>query len=209
MLITSPSTKLPPFKVSIWEVLAVAISAILLIAAGVTGLAYKFFVSASNPERATAIADDIMDYELPGKAEGRFGVNFAGAKVALLSNKTADVKLLVARVPVNKDTDRRETEQWLEKFLISSETSSTLMGMEKSYVVNASRVENQNFCGATTPITITEGQLTLPKSNAAVFAVNYKASLTLPGTRYSVVILAEGQQAKQNAAAVFRSLNCQ
>jgi hypothetical protein len=194
--------QIPQYKVRVWEIVAVFASSMLLVSAAIFGLTLKFIANAFNPQRAEAIANNIMDYQIPGSSQGLLGLNIAGAKIALITSKSEDpdVQLLVARVPVNAQTDKSQIEQILD--------NTFLGGTEEAFQVTSARVENKNFCNFSVPVRLKEGQLTLPERPFPVFAVNYRTSVTLSRNRYFVIMLTRGEDARQKAATVFSSLKC-
>ena len=119
--IASLTAPIPQYSVTIWETIAIAASAMLLTLIGLAGLVYKFFSNAADPQRAMLIAQSLVEYQLPGGAQGIFGANLGGAKVAIVASsafpkgdltllsadqvaQAAGVELFVARVPLDVDT---------------------------------------------------------------------------------------------------------
>jgi hypothetical protein len=195
-------SRIPTYKVSIWETIAVMLSAIVLIAVGLTGLAMKFLSYAASPQRAEAIAKNIMSYNLPDGAQGLIGLNIAGAKVALVASEgnEPDTQLLVARIPIDQASGRRQVEKIIDSIALGAD--------EQEFQVRSIRVEKKQLCGAVIPVTIREGQLRFPDS-ATKFTVTYRASVTLDDSRYVVNLLTNGNNAKHKASTVFDSLQCQ
>ncbi|HEY9907819.1 MAG TPA: hypothetical protein V6D18_09420 [Thermosynechococcaceae cyanobacterium] len=200
MLTKTLPSQLPQHKVTIWEVLITVVSAIAIVSAGLIGLSLKFMLHASEPRRVEAISDNIMTYQVPGGVRGEFGINFAGAKIALLGNRPQGVKLLVARVPVNAGTDKRQLEQALE--------NGFLARTEEAFAVSNSRTETRSLCGSSVPVQVTEGQLTDPNQNDPRPAIQYKASVNVADRRYVIRIVTRGQNAKPKAEKIFESLDC-
>ena len=200
MIAKTNSPQLPPPKFSIWEVLVTVVGAIVIISAGVLGLGAKFMIHASEDRRAQSIANNIMGYQIPGGARGQFGINLAGAKVAVLGNRQQGVKLLVARVPINEGTDKREIEQALENAFLSR--------VEAAFAESSSRTETRSLCGSKVPVLVTEGQLTAPDSADSAPAIQYKSSATIADRRYVVRLVVRGQNARSRAEKIFESLSC-
>jgi hypothetical protein len=196
------SSKITQYKVTIWEIIAIVVSALLLASAGLTGLAVKFTKQSFDPKRAEAIAKHIMTYELPSSSQGLLGINIAGAKVAVISTKNpnADVELLVARVPLERQTDESQIEQILN--------SSFLGEAENEFKVTSARTEDKKLCDFITPVTIQEGQLIPPNKRSSEFAVSYRATVVRSDKRYFVIILTSGEDALEKADSVFDSLKC-
>lgn len=195
-------SRIPQYKVSIWETFAVMFGAIALTTVGLTGLAMKFLSYAASPQRAEAIAKNIMSYNLPDGAQGLIGMNIAGAKVALVASEgdEPDTQLLVARIPIDQASGRRQVEKIIDSIALGAD--------EQEFRVQSIRVEKKELCGELIPVTIREGQLSFPDSTTK-FTVTYRASVTLNDSRYVVNLLTNGNNAKQKAATVFDSLKCQ
>ena len=199
-MIAKPSSQLPPPKFSLWEILITVVGAIFIVSAGALGLSVKFMLHAADPRRVEAISNNVMGYQIPGGARGQFGINLAGAKVAVLGNRQQGVKLLVARVPVNEGTDKRQLEQVLENAFLSR--------VEEAFAVGSSRTETRSLCGTTVPVLVTEGQLTAPDRSDPKPAIQYKASATVADRRYVVRLVVRGQNPQPKAEKIFASLTC-
>ena len=200
MIAKAPTPQLPPPKFSLWEILVTVVGAIVILSAGVLGLSAKFMLHASEDRRVQAIANNVMGYQIPGGARGQLGINLAGAKVAVLGNRTQGVKLLVARVPVDEGTDKRQLEQALE--------NAFLARIEAAFAESSSRTETRSLCGSKVPVQVTEGQLNAPDYPASEPAIQYKASTAIADRRYVVRLVVRGNNAKPKAEKVFDSLSC-
>lgn len=228
-----PSESLTPAKpaVTVWEGMAIAAGSILLVALGSAGLIYKFFVNAANPQRATLIAKSLVDYNIPG-AEGVFGANLGGAKVAIVSspsfpndltaltdvNPTAakGVELFVARVPLDVETTPSQNltqppatsniSPSYDPFSASDFSFSYRSGEE--FTVNQERIEEKMFCDQKVPVRIQEGNLTLSSQATPIAAVKFDASAPVDNSKRQVTITAIGPTARQDASMVFQSLKC-
>jgi hypothetical protein len=203
---TSPTSpcKIPPYKVTVWESAAVFLGAIALISLGLIGLGTKFLAKATKPQQADAIANTIIRYTIPN-AQGILGLNLPGARVALIANdaEQPDIQLLVARIRSDQAGGKRKIETFLD---------SIALGDKEGFKVTKERIEQKNFCGEIVPVTIREGRSRLSstsRSQGSKLSVAYRATVTLSRNRYVVNLLTSGQDAKQKAAAVFDSLQCQ
>jgi hypothetical protein len=195
------TTRIPQYKVSIWETIAIFLGAIALVAAGLTGLGMKLLKNASKPQQAEAIASKIMQFDIPD-AQGLIGLNIAGAKVAVVTSKgeEPDIMLLVARVPVDEESGKRRIERILDNIALED---------EQSFKVSGERVETKKLCGESVLVNVKTGKMKLLDSPKFKATVAYRTSVTLSGSRYVVNLLANGPQAKQKATTVFNSLQCQ
>ncbi|MCU0547749.1 MAG: hypothetical protein MUC48_00235 [Leptolyngbya sp. Prado105] len=198
-------SRIPQYKVSIWETVAIVLGAIATLGVGLTGLALKFLSNAATPQRAEAIASNIMSYSLPGGSQGLLGVNIAGAKVALVASEgdEPDIQLLVARVPIGQqESGRRQIDRILDSIALGAD--------EEELKIKDVRTEIKNLCGAPTPVTVREGQLKYPDSDEKATVI-YRASVSLEDSRYVVNLLTNAQDlqtAAQKAGTVFDSLQC-
>jgi hypothetical protein len=200
MIAKTTAPQLPPPKFSLWEILITIVGAIVILSTGALGLGAKFMMHASQDQRVQSIANNIMGYQIPGGAQGQFGINLAGAKVAVLGNRQQGVKLLVARVPVDEGTDKRQLEQALE--------TAFLARIEAAFAESSSRTETRSLCGSKVPVQVTEGQLSAPDYSSAEPAIQYKASAAIADRRYVVRLVVRGQNAKPKAEKIFASLSC-
>ena len=218
--------QLPDYPVSLWEALAITIGAVALVAVGAIGLVYKFFDNASNPQRATAIADSLMQYRLPGTVKGVFGTNIGGAKVAIVSTSTfprdvselptspetpTGVELFLAKVPPDIETNefnQQQTSRTYDYGFLGNQDFSLSYRSGNDFQANQERSQNSWFCGVPTTLRIQDGNLFLSPDSAPLAAVKYEATALLGNSRRLVTIVAIGRDADQQATQVFKSLKC-
>jgi len=212
-----PSNPTPQYSVSIWEAIAIFAGAIFLIGVGVAGLGLKTLNNAFNPKRAEAIAQSLIEYNIPGGSEGTFGTNLGGAKVAVVASThklpgfqpqvlpPSEIELFIARIPINEVTAVDADEEFNNEFFPGFSFSSQV---EAAFKPVTSRTENQEFCGVPTQVIIQEGSLVLSEQTPPIPAVQYQARVIKNAERNVAVLSAAGQNAKANAALVFRSLKC-
>ncbi len=228
----SPSQIQTQLPVTIWETIAIAAGAMLLVIIGLAGLMYKFFNNAADPQRASLIAHSLMDYQIPGKAQGIFGANLGGAKIAIVSSSTfpqnpsdltntqlanlSGVELFIARVPLdvetavpnspNADTDSTPPSDPYDLF--SSPDFSFSYRSGEDFQVNSSRTADLRFCNSTVPVRIQTGNLSLATGLDPVYAVKYDAIAIFDNSKRQITLTAIGKNANQQAATVFNSLRC-
>jgi hypothetical protein len=209
---------LTQYPVSIWEAIAIFAGAIFLIAVGVAGLGLKTLNNAFDPKRAEAIAHSLLEYNIPGGSEGTFGTNLGGAKVAVVASTRklpvlqsevlppSEIELFIARIPINEVTTAVDSEEeFSNEFFPGFSFSSQV---EAAFKPINSRIENREFCGVSTQVTIQEGSLVLSDQAPPIPAVQYQARAVKDAERNVAVLSAAGQNAKENAAKVFESLKC-
>ena len=221
----------PQFPVTVWEAIALTIGAVLIMAIGTVGLIYKFFSNAADPQRATLIARSLIDYKIPEGAQGMFGANLGGAKVAIITSpsfprdpstltpeaveKLSGVELFVARVPLDVETTTdtttaaTEPDKAAETYdLFSSPDYTFAYRAGEDFQVQSERIENRTFCKVTVPVRIQEGELLLSDQLPTVPAVKYDAIATFDDSKRQVTLTAIGKNAETTAKQVFDSLKC-
>jgi hypothetical protein len=225
------SSNQPQYSVTVWEGMGIVMGAVGLVAIGVAGLMYKFFVNASDPGRATTIASSMMRYTIPGGAEGVFGANLGGAKIAIVSSPTfpkdpgklsdeeaqkiSGVELFIARVPLDVETAPEnqtaiaETDKTIKSYDIFSSPDFSFSYRAGEEFQSATDIsQNRMFCKMVVPIRIQTGELVLSSQLKPVFAVKYDAIALLDNGKRQVTITAIGQDAPRQAEDVFKSLRC-
>jgi len=207
------------YSVSIWEAIAIFAGAIFLVAVGVAGLGLKTLNNAFDSERAEAIAQSLIEYNIPGGSEGTFGTNLGGAKVAVVASTRklpvlqpevlppSEIELFIARIPINEVTSPVDSEEEFNNEFFPGFSFSSQV--EAAFKPLTSRTENRDFCGVPTQVTIQEGSLILSDQTLPIPAVQYQAKAIKNAERNVVVLSAAGRNAKENAAKVFASLKCQ
>lgn len=232
MVETTESQPKPQFSVTIWETIAITAGGLLLIAIGLAGLMYKFFSNAADPQRATIIAQSLMEYQIPGQAQGVFGANLGGAKVAIVSSssfpqnpstlteadmpKVSGVELFIARVPLDVETGTTTSptpapapaEATDPYDLFASPDFSFSYRSGEDFQVFTSRTEELRFCNELVPVRIQTGELLLASNLPPVYAVKYDAIAILDTNKRQITLTAIGQTAEQQASTVFNSLRC-
>jgi len=211
------------YPVSIWEGIAIASGAVLLVITGVAGLGYKMVRNAFAPKRAEAIAYNLMDYKIPGGSQGAFGLTLGGATIAVVTSKNSlnnlpgaspystnlppIVELIIAKTPPDRESNDNPPQDFNPAFSFSGLSFS--YQSDNGFQATSSRWENKPFCGETVPVTIQEGQQTFANKPNSVPAIKYSVRRSLETHQRLVVVTAIGEKAQDNAATVFNSLKCQ
>ncbi|AFY65747.1 hypothetical protein [Geitlerinema sp. PCC 7407] len=212
------ASKLDIPGVSPWEVMAIATGAVAIVTLGLLGLSLKAITNAFDPTRAQAIAQNLVDYTIPGGSTGGFGLNLGGIKVALVgssalvSTLTAPeqvtqqlpdgVMLRVTRLPI----DRLARPEDFEAVNFSNHFGITFA--HENLEIYRSYQEDKVLCGFTVPITIQTGSLTLTEAAPATPAVQYEVNLTFGNYQRLFVITGFGRNAQAEVEQVFQSLRC-
>jgi len=192
------SKPIPDYPVRLGEVILIVLGAIALLGAGCVGLYLRVINYAYNPGRAEAVAKAIVDYDIPGGAEGIFGINIGSAKLALVRSVSnpPNVILFVAKNPITRDTEG------VPGNLFTSDD------MDQQFAVQSRRTETKTFCGAAIPITVEEGEQTFPNLDLSLPAVRYTASLIEEDVERTAVIVANGDRRYELIESSFSSLRC-
>lgn len=222
----SDSSEFPTqYRVSPWEVIAVLGGAVFLVAVGVAGLGIKATNNAFDPNRAEAIAQSMMRYEIPSGSRGLFGTNLGSGRIAVVgsqegiqapvdavSGSTTQLpksELFLARIPIDEKTDPPNTELDLLGNQLFFNGFSFSYQMEGAFQVKTTHTENHRFCDATVPVKIEEGTLTLADQRSTVPAARYEVSTERDADTYIAIISTLGENARSHAESVFRSLKCE
>ncbi|MFB2839566.1 hypothetical protein [Floridanema evergladense] len=170
---------------------------------GIIGLGIKAYNNALDPQRAEAVAKTMINYRIPGGSQGKFGIKFAGMKLAIVHSKTSppDVEIFVMQTPLNRDTQNQED---IERIRTPLEPTPI------EFEVTSSSIQKLKFCNIPMDVTIDQGDYTLEKDDqtSIVPAVQYSASTIKNEQRLIVEVQALGKNAKQKALAVFQSIKC-
>lgn len=211
------------YPVSIWEGIAIASGAVIVVITALTGLGLKIMKNAFAPQRAEAIAHHLLEYQIPGGSQGAFSLNIGGARMAVITsnrlinnlmgasasttNAPPEVELIVATTPIDREpTDNDSIQDFNPAF--------SFLGLSFSYQsdngfqATSSHQENKLFCGVNVPVTIKEGQQTFSEKATTVPAVKYSVRVTLDNHQRLVVLTTTGENAAKNAATIFKSLRC-
>jgi len=195
-------TKLPKeYNNSLAELMLIIGIAGVLFSAALLNIGIHATKNAINPQKAEAIAKSMMKYNITGGSTARFGLNIGAIRMALVTNRNNTVGLLIARIPVNPETNRNKIKQdftgWYKNWI------------EQRIEFTSSSIETKTLCGTEVPVTIQEGELFLENQTSAIPITQYIANVTFPDSERVVVLFTNGQKAKENAISVFDSLKCE
>ncbi len=197
-------TKLPnEYNNSLAELLLIVGAAGILFSAALLNIGIQAAKNALNTEKAEAIAKSMIKYKIPDGSNAQIGLNIGAIRIALVTSKTnpPPVGLLIARIPVNPETNRSKIKQdftgWYKNWV------------EQRIKFTSSYTETKKLCGTEVPVIIQEGELVLENQTSSIPITQYIANVTFPDSERVVVIFTNGQKAKENAASVFNSLQCE
>lgn len=217
-----------PYKVSIWEGLAVVGGAILIVAVGLAGLGLKALGNAFNPQRAEAIAQSVIGYQILGGSKGFFGANIGGGKIAVVTSTVTVtvpvdqaasqivpvIELFFAQMPLEEPKSLEEPRPEDGSVMTPQPENELFSGFSFAYQdpaqfqIQQAQVEQKAFCGAVVPVDVEQGQLTVAAGAAPIPAVKYELKRILETQSQVIVISAVGDQASAKADQVFGSLSC-
>jgi len=173
----------------------------ILFSAALLNIGIHAAKNAINSQKAEAIAKSMMKYNIQGGSKAQFGLNIGAIRMALVTNRNNTVGLLIARIPVNPETNRNKIKQdftgWYKNWI------------EQRIEFTSSSIETKSLCGTEVPVTIQEGELFLENQTSAIPITQYIANVTFPDSERVVVLFTNGQKAKENAISVFDSLRCE
>lgn len=202
--------EIPQYPVRFWEAILIVIGAIALIGTAFIGLGIKVLDNAFNPKRAEAIAQSLMDYQIPGGSRGVFGINIGSAKLATIRSLSdpPEIILFVGKTPTKKESTQSQSEAPGNGQPPGNSTEAFSDDAATAFTVTESRTETKIFCGSPVPITLDQGQQSFGEQAISLPAVRYTVRTTEGSTERLVILTANGKQAQQKAAQVFNSLRC-
>jgi len=220
---SSQSPQSPQYTVSVWEGIAIAAGAVFLVAVGLVGLGIKALNNAFDPRRAEATAQSIADYRMPSGAKGVFGTNLGGGKLAVMNSIStvslaalpagteapSQTELFLARIPITESANDPSSEE-----AVTMNSDIFLTGFSFSYQdanafqISNTRTENRLLCGASVPVTIQTGRLSVAVGVPSIPAVRYQAETNFKEHAYVAIVSALGETAEKQAIVVFDSLRC-
>ncbi len=216
----------PAHRVSLWEIIAITLGAGLLVAAGLLGLGVKALGNAFNPERAEAIAQSLMRYEVAGGSQGFFGANIGGGKMAAVvsqrrvparqsESQSPAVELFLARMPLPEAAKTKEkAEPGAESESVPEPVNELFSGFSFSnqdiaaFQIDHTETQQKAFCGTILPVEVSTGLLLPPNGAPALPAVKYELIQPLETESRIVVVSALGANAAEQAEQTFAALKC-
>lgn len=197
-------TKLPnEYNNSLAELLLIVGAAGILFSAALLNVGFHAAKNALNAQKAEAIAKSMIKYNIPDGSNAQIGLNIGAIRLALVTSKInpPPVGLLIARIPVNPETNRSKIKQdftgWYKNWV------------EQRIKFTSSYTETKNLCGTEVSVIIQEGELVPENQTSSIPITQYITNVTFPDSERVIVIFTNGQKANENAASVFSSLRCE
>jgi hypothetical protein len=196
----SQNNTMPEYPVRLWEIIFIMMAALGLVSTAMIGLGSKVLKNMFTPARAEAIAKSLFDYQIPGDSQGIVGVNLGSKKIAIINsrNKPSDITLFFSKAP----TEQIKDEESLNLDITLQEI------YQGSFIPSSEKVENKELCGKLVPVSIQAGKHILGEQSTSFDAIRYIAKITDNGIERNVNIIANGKNAEEKAAKVFKSLEC-
>jgi hypothetical protein len=203
------NNEIPEYSVTPWEVILIIVGAIAVIGTGLLGLGIKALNNAFNPERAEAIARNLIDYKIPGESQGIFGLKLGGSEYAWVrgNQNPPDVILFIGKIAIDEESDQKEEESY-KKQLIQNFASPPATEFDGSFITSSQRTEEKKFCGKNLKITVEKGEQTFKNTTSPLPAIRYITSRPDGDKEQIVILTTNGQKAQQKAEQVFNSLRC-
>ncbi|MEY3869696.1 MAG: hypothetical protein RLZZ338_3587, partial [Cyanobacteriota bacterium] len=203
------NNEIPEYSVTPWEVILIIVGAIAVIGTGLLGLGIKALNNAFNPERADAIARNLIDYQIPGESQGIFGLKLGGSEYAWVrSNQNPpEVILFIGKIVIDEERDIMEEESY-KKQLIQNFTSPPATEFEGSFITISQETEEKKLCGKSVKLTVEKGEQTFKSTTSPLPAIRYITSRPDGDKEQIVILTTNGQNAQQKAQQVFNSLRC-
>jgi hypothetical protein len=107
-------SKLPKeYNNSFAELMLIIGVAVMLFSAGLVNVGIHAAKNAFDSQKAEAIAKSMMRYKIPNGSHAQIGLNIGAIRMALVTSKTnpPNAGLLIARIPVNSETNRNQLKQ--------------------------------------------------------------------------------------------------
>jgi hypothetical protein len=197
------SSGIPNERVKKREILLVGLGAGLIIAFTLYELANQFFAKIKNPEQATAIVDQVLQYNMPGGSQGLKSFKTNTEAFALVGNRQnpPSLLLLVSQAPI-EPTPTAGTPNLAEELDIPS----ALVGTWRS---SKTTTESRQFCGQTVAVTVRQGNYRLLESPRQLVKMReYSVAYPQKTIQTNIQLFAIGPEAAQQIDSVFQSFKC-
>ncbi|NJL91083.1 MAG: hypothetical protein HC916_15820 [Coleofasciculaceae cyanobacterium SM2_1_6] len=197
-------SKLPKeYNNSFAELMLIIGVAGMLFSAGLVNVGIHAAKNAFDSQKAEAIAKSMMRYKIPNGSHAQIGLNIGAIRMAIVTSKTnpPNAGLLIARIPVNSETNRNQLKQdftlWYKSWI------------EQRINFTSSYEQTKTLCESEVSVTIQEGELALENRSSTIPITQYITSVTSPNSELAIVIFTNGQDAQTEAASIFDSLQCE
>jgi hypothetical protein len=201
-LVDTPQTSTDD-SVKLSEIFSVGLGAILIVLFAIFELANQFFTKIKNPEEAESIVTQVVQYQMPGGAQGLKSFKTNTEAFALVGNRhnPPTVLLLVSKAPIEKRTGEVPI-----NLVEELDVPTALVGTWQKYQTT---VENRRFCDKVVPVTIRKGAYRLIESPRKLVPMQeYMIVQSQKQTEQRIQLFGVGTEGAQQLDAIFRSFKC-
>jgi hypothetical protein len=194
---------IPNDRIKKREILLVGLGGGLIIAFALYELANQFFSKIKNPAQASAIVEQVVEFQMPGGSQGLKSFKTNTEAFALVGNRAnpPNLLLLVSQAPIEA-TPTGAAPNLAEELDIPSALVGTWRSMQTT-------TENKRFCGQTVAVTIRQGTYRLLESPQKLVNMReYMFVYPKKTVQTSLQLFAIGPEAAQQLDSVFQSFKC-
>jgi hypothetical protein len=193
---------------SVWKWVAIGCGGAAVLAIALFGIGTFFVVRnlglSMNPAEVEEKAQNLLQYSIPGGSKGVMSMNIVGVDLMQVSSldEPPTVMLTIASLPPAFHSEQ-EREGFLEGFRESYPGTNN-----QTVTFSSERVESRTLCGQPVSLEIAEGEAVPFGNSTPRPAVSYATVVDHNNQVLLTWIVATGEQAVDNAEAVFNSFEC-
>jgi len=202
----TPSDSPPPDSKSpnVWKWVGIGCAGLLVVGIGAIA-AIVYFVQRTvnmsfDADSAEAVANEIIDFEIPGGSEGFMSMDMGMFKMAGVLSATNPEGTILLVGQISEATMQNDSEA-MERAMQESIEDQT-GGIQ----VQERRIEPRELCGQTVQATILEGEQTV--GGQTVEALTYQAFTTYNGEGIFISLTTSGPDAATQSNTIWDSLAC-
>ena len=201
----TPSDSPPPKQSpNVWKWVGIGCGGLLIVGIGAIA-ALVFFVQRTvnmsfDSDSAEQVANDIIDFEIPGGSEGFMSMDMGMFKMAGVLSATNPEGTILLVGQISEAAMQGDPEAMERAMQESMEDQSG------GFQVQEQRLEPRELCGQTVQATILEGEQTV--GGQTVPALTYQAFTTHNGEGIFVSLTTSGNDAETQANSIWDSLAC-
>lgn len=201
----APSDSPPPrSSPNVWKWVGIGCAGLLVLGLGAIAVLIYFVQRTVNmsfdADSAEAIANEIIEFDIPGGSEGFMSMDVGMFKLAgvLSATNPEGTILLVGQISETAmQTDPAAMEQAIQE---------SMEEQRGSIQVQEQRLEPRELCGATVQMTVLEGEQTI--GNQTLPALTYQAFANHNGEGIFVSLTTSGPDAATQADTIWDSFVC-
>jgi hypothetical protein len=188
------------YRVNLWEWLGVTLGGLGLIGVALLGLGRQFWRNMQDSARAELIAQQIVQYEIPGGSQGVISLRIGAEAFALVTSRQSppQIMLLVTQSPLKQGEEQ-------ESFVDELDLQGAVMGAWQTVRVTQ---QEQVVCGQRRPVLVRTGDYWVQGQSTAQPAMEYVVQQVVNQTERKVQLVTTGPDAAAQAQQVLQSLRC-